>query len=162
MTRPAARPTDPAVRRALPAAALARPSDDRVGQEVWREVARCLEGTSAAAACALEGSDPSVSAVLASCALAETSRASALLAAEQPGRHLPRTWPRSPAPDGPGVPVERTWQRLVALLLDRQPVDPVELADALEQHRTSLVAWRRLLLGPVRVRRDAHGTARTA
>lgn len=157
MTRPTALPTDPVLRRALPPAAVARDADDPVGQEVWREVARCLEGTSAAVACTLDGTDPSVCAVLASCALAETSRASALLAAEQPGGQLRRTWPPVSVPDGP---VEITWGRLVELLLRDEPVDPVEVAGALEQHRTALVSWRRVLLGPVRVRRERHGSAR--
>lgn len=141
---------DPRLRAQLPAAVLARPLHDGVPRRVWWEVARCLEVTGHAVACAQEGSDPSTTAALAGAALRETSAALAALAptatARPPSSWSPRTSSRRPA-----ASVERTWFRLAGLLVGPAPADVRVLAQVLGDHEAALVAWRQVLLAPARL-----------
>jgi len=51
------------------------------------------------------------------------------------------------------VPVERSWLRLAGLLLSPVPCDVLLLDAVLVSHHAALTSWRRVLLGPVRLRR---------
>lgn len=132
---------DPWLRAQLPAAVLARPLHDGVPRHVWWEVARCLEVTGHAVACAQEGSDPSTTAALAGAALRETAAAQSSLGTCPPG---PDRRHRAPS-------VERTWFRLAGLLAGPAPADPRVLAHVLADHAAALSDWRGVLRGPGRL-----------
>ena len=150
---------DPWLRTQLPAAVQARPDDDGVDPRVWRQVADCLDATALAARCATEGGRPTRTAVLVSAALQQTSRTAAEVVRGQvreggrppQGRAVVPLQQRSRSAGQ--VPVERTWFRLAGLLLGPAPADGVLLAQVLDEHCAALAQWRRVLLGPVRVRR---------
>ena len=146
---------DPELRAQLPAAVLARPPHDAVARDVWQQVARSLEVTGHAVACAQEGTDPGWTAVLAGCAAQETADAAALLAAPRtdrpPARVLPGAGRATDRRRSPVPAVERTWFRLAGLLVGPVPVDVRVLAAVLADHRAGLEAWRRVLLAPRRL-----------
>ena len=140
----------------LHAVARAR-TTDALPVEVWRNVAECLEVTGLALSCARDGGDPSASALLASCAMYGASRASAGVARELERTGVPREL-RSDAVAAvrdAAVPVERSWLRLAGLLLSPVPCDVLLLDAVLVRHHAALTTWRRVLLGPVRLRRAA-------
>ena len=127
---------------------------DALPVEVWRDVAECLEVTGLALACARDGGDPSASALLASCAMYGASRASAGVVQElaRTGTSRRLREPSGAAARQAAVPVERSWLRLAGLLLSPVPCDVVLLDAVLVSHHMALTAWRRVVLGPVRLR----------
>jgi hypothetical protein len=138
------------LRAQLPGAVLARPLDDAVPRPVWQLVARSLEVTGHAVACAQEGSDPVTTAALAGAALRQTSCASACLARTGGARQEPAWTPARP-PRRVASPVERTWFRLAGLLAGPDPADVRVLAQVLADHEAALAAWRQVLLAPTRL-----------
>jgi len=143
----------------LKAVALAR-TGDALPVELWRDVAECLEVTGLALTCARDGGDPSASALLASCAMYGASRASAGVVQELDRTGTPRRLRDGAAQAllrDAAVPVERSWLRLAGLLLSPVPCDVLLLDAVLVSHHAALSSWRRVLLGPVRLRSAESG-----
>ena len=134
------------LRAQLPLAVHARPADDTVPCQVWRQVALCLEATGHAAACAEDGTGPSATAVLAAIAARETVEAQELACGSLLlGPPAPVRAPRR----RPGLaPVERTWFRLAGLLAGPAVADGQVLLAVLSDHRAALEQWQRVLLAP--------------
>jgi len=141
-------------RSQIEAVARAR-TEDALPVQVWRDVAECLEITGVALTCARDGGDPAASALLASCARYAVARAGAGVTQELARTSAARRL--HPGPPGglrdAAVPVERSWLRLAGLLLSPVPCDVLLLDAVLVGHHAALTAWRRVLLGPVRLRR---------